>query len=443
MPGPTEESGPRPTMYEASGPLRGTIRVPGDKSISHRALICAAMAVGRSRIEGLSDGGDVRSTASALRAMGVRIERDGPDWTVDGVGAGGLLQPEGPLDMGNSGTSTRLLMGLVAAHPIAAAFTGDCSLSRRPMERVAAPLRRIGAEVAAAPGGRLPLTVRGLCPAVPRRHLITLPSAQVKSALLFAALNIPGLTRVAEAVPTRDHSERMLKLFGADIRMEGGEIALRGEAELRPQPLTIPGDPSAAAFLAVAALVVPGSELTIEGVGVNPSRTGLFELLVEMGADLSFSDPRESGGEPVADLSVRHSSLRGIDVPPELAPRMIDEYPILFVAAAFARGTTRTSGLGELRFKESDRLAAMAEGLRAIGARVEDVADGLTIEGTGGEPVPGGATIDPRLDHRVAVSFAVAGLNCREGIRINDMSVADTSFPGFAILLAALGSNCA
>ncbi|MEA3010715.1 MAG: 3-phosphoshikimate 1-carboxyvinyltransferase [Sphingomonadales bacterium] len=425
--------------FGASGPLRGLARVPGDKSISHRALICAAMAVGRSRIEGLSDAEDVRSTARALRAMGVRIvpDEDGA-WAVDGVGAGGLLQPGHPLDMGNSGTSARLLMGLVAAHPIAAAFTGDASLSRRPMDRVAAPLKRIGAEVDMASGRRLPLTVRGLCPAIPRTHRMKLPSAQVKSALLLAALNTHGVTRIVEPVPTRDHSERMLRLFGADIVVEGEEIAMRGEARLRPRALTVPGDPSAAAFLAVAALIVPGSELGIEGVGMNPSRTGLFELLREMGGDIAVSNPRESGGEPVADLAVRHSPLRAIEVPPDLAPRMIDEFPIFFVAAAFARGTTRTSGLGELRFKESDRLAAMAAGLRAVGARIEEVEDGLTIEGTGGDPLPGGAAVDPRLDHRVAMSFAVAGLHSRQPVTVADMTCADSSFPGFTDLLESL-----
>jgi 3-phosphoshikimate 1-carboxyvinyltransferase len=395
------------------------------------------MARGRSRIEGLSEGGDVRSTAAALGAMGVRIARDGPAWTVDGLGTAGLLQPGAPLEMGNSGTSARLLMGLVASHPIAALFTGDPSLSRRPMERVAAPLRRIGAEVD-APGGRLPLTVRGLCPALPRTHRMDLPSAQVKSALLLAALNIPGVTRIVEPVPTRDHSERMLRLFGADLSVDGEEIALRGEAELRPRALTIPGDPSAAAFLAVAALLVPGSELTIKGVGMNPARTGLFELLGEMGGDIAVSNRREQSGEPVADLLVRHAPLRGIDVPPEYALRMIDEYPIFFAAASFAEGTTRASGLGELRFKESDRLAVMAEGLRAIGSRVEESEDGLTVDGTGGDPLPGGATIDPRLDHRVAMSFAVAGLRCREPVTVADMSAADTSFPGFAALLESL-----
>lgn len=433
-----ERSGPRPTVFGASGPLRGTIRVPGDKSISHRALICAAMATGRSRIEGLSEGGDVRSTAAALEAMGVRIGREGSAWTVDGVGTGGLLQPEGALDMGNSGTSARLLMGLVASHPIAAAFTGDPSLSRRPMERVAAPLRRIGAEVETAPGGRMPLAVRGLCPAVPRAQLMEVPSAQVKSALLLAGLNIPGLTRIVEPVRTRDHSERMLALFGADIAVEAGEILLHGESELKPQQLAIPGDPSAAAFLAVAALIVPESDLRIDGVGVNPLRTGLYDVLREMGANLAFENPRDQCGEPVADLRVRHSPLKAVDVPPEAAPGMIDEFPIFFVASAFAQGTSRASGLSELRLKESDRIAAMAEGLRTIGARVDEGADGLVVSGTGGEPLPGGARIDPRLDHRVAMSFAVAGLHSQLPVTVADMSCADTSFPGFAALLQDL-----
>jgi 3-phosphoshikimate 1-carboxyvinyltransferase len=438
MPMPMELSGLRPKDFRSSGPLRGTIRVPGDKSISHRALICAAMARGRSRIDGLSDGGDVRSTAAGLKAMGVRIAPDGPAWTVDGVGSGGLVQPEAGLEMGNSGTSARLLMGLVASHPITVLFTGDSSLSRRPMERVADPLRRLGAEVTAAPGGRLPLIVRGLCPAVPRTHRMTVPSAQVKSALLLAALNIPGVTRIVEPVATRDHSERMLRLFGAEIAVEGCEIAVRGEAGLVPRNLTVPGDPSAAAFLIVAALVVPGSEVRIEDVGMNRTRTGLIDILLEMGADIAVSNRRETGGEPVADLIVRHCALRAADVPPELAPRMIDEFPILFVAAAFARGRTRTRGLAELRLKESDRLAAMAAGLRSIGARIEESEDGLAVSGTAGKHLPGGARIDPRLDHRVAMSFAVAGLHSNQPVTVTDMNCADTSFPGFEGLIESL-----
>jgi 3-phosphoshikimate 1-carboxyvinyltransferase len=424
--------------FGASRPLRGAAAIPGDKSISHRALICAAMARGRSRIEGLSEGSDVAATAAALRAMGVGIGRDGGAWSVDGVGAGGLLQPEAELNLGNSGTSARLLAGLVASHSISAAFTGDSSLSRRPMERVAAPLRRIGAEVTTAPGGRLPMTVRGLCPAVPRSQRLDLPSAQVKTALLLAALNVPGLTRIVETVPTRDHGERMLALFGADIARDGEAIVVRGEAGLTPRRLAVPGDPSAAAFLAAAALIVPGSDLSLEGVGVNPGRTGLFDLLAGMGADLAFSTPRELGGEPAADLRIRHSPLRAVDAPPEIAPRMIDEFPIFFVLAAFAEGRTRTRGLAELRLKESDRLAAMTAGLLAIGVPVEESSDGLEIAGSGGEPLAGGATIDARLDHRVAMSFAVAGLHSRQPVSVAGMSAADTSFPGFAALLRDL-----
>ncbi|HEX6374099.1 MAG TPA: 3-phosphoshikimate 1-carboxyvinyltransferase [Allosphingosinicella sp.] len=424
--------------FRASGPLRGALRVPGDKSISHRALICAAMALGRTRIEGLSEGGDVAATASALRAMGVRIDRDGAGWTVDGVGSGGLLQPKGALDLGNSGTSARLLAGLIASNPIGAILTGDESLSRRPMERVAAALRRIGAELATAPGGGLPLAIRGLCPAVPATHRIGVPSAQVKSALLLAALNIPGLTRIVEPVPTRDHSERMLKLFGADIEAGGREIVLRGEAELKPQRLVVPGDASAAAFLAVAALIVPGSELRIEGVGVNPLRTGFYDVLRRMGADLTFENRREQSGEPVADLCVRHSALRAVDVLPELVPSMIDEFPIFFIAAAFADGISRASGLGELRLKESDRIAAMVAGLDSIAPKAEAQGDAVLVRGFPGGPLAGGVTIDPKLDHRVAMSFAVAGLHSRQPVTVADMRPADTSFPGFAALLAEL-----
>jgi len=437
---PMSHSEARPGVFGASPPLRGTARVPGDKSISHRALMLAAMARGRSRIAGLSEGEDVRATAAALRAMGVAITRDGAEWTVDGVGTGCLLQPEAALEMGNSGTSTRLLMGLVASHPIAATFVGDASLSRRPMARVTAPLRRVGADITASPGGRLPLAVRGLCPAVPLLHRMEVASAQVKSAILLAALNTPGVTRIIEPVATRDHSERMLKAFGADIRVDGEEIALTGEAELKLQQVEVPADPSAAAFPLVAALLVPGSEVRVEGVGMNPGRTGLFRVLTEMGADLRIENEREEGGEPVADIVARHSALRGVDVPPEIAPAMIDEFPILFVAAAFAEGTTRTAGLAELRVKESDRLAVMAEGLRAIGARVEESADGLAIHGSGGAALAGGGRIDPRLDHRIAMSFAVAGLASAAPVTVADMTPADTSFPGFEAMLRSLAA---
>ena len=419
--------------------LRGTAAVPGDKSISHRALMLAALAVGRSRIEGLCDGADVASTAAALRTMGARVERcDDGAWRVDGVGVGGLLQPRAALDLGNSGTAARLLTGLIATHPITATLTGDASLGRRPMERVAAPLRRSGADIVTAPGGTLPLVVRGLCPAVPLTTRIEIPSAQLKSALLFAALNSPGLTRVVETVATRDHGERLLRLFGAEIAVDGGEIALRGEAELRATAVDVPGDFSAAAFLIVAASVVPGSELRIHGVGINKRRTGLLRVLEEMGADIRIEKEEERSGEPVAGLVVRHAPLRACAIPAQEAADMIDEFPAFFVAAAFARGRSSATGIAELRLKESDRIAAMAEGLTAIGARVEESEHGLSIEGSGGAPLAGGAAVSSRLDHRVAMSLAVAGLNCRDPIAVDDMAPVATGFPGFAATLKQL-----
>lgn len=432
---------PQETLFRPGGSLRGRARVPGDKSISHRALILSALAVGRSRIEGLSRSEDVAATAAAMRGFGATIEpRDGGAVEICGVGVGALLQPQAALDMGNSGTSARLLLGLAATHPITVTFVGDASLGRRPMERVAGPLRRSGADIVTAPGGTLPLTVRGLCPAVPLTTRLEVPSAQLKSALLLAGLNTPGVTRVVEPVPTRDHSERMLKLFGAELSVDGDEIALRGEAELRPQRLEISGDPSAAAFLAVAALVVPGSDITIEAVGTNPHRTGLFTVLREMGADIAFGNERELSGEPVADMRVRHSPLRAVEVPPALVTAMIDEFPIFFVAAAFAEGRSAARGLGELRVKESDRIAAMAVGLAAIGVDVEESTDGLAVHGSGGDRVPGGATIASRLDHRIAMSFAIAGLHARSPVGIDDFSPVATSFPGFTETLRSLHS---
>lgn len=429
----------QPMSFSSGPPLKGGVAVPGDKSISHRALMLAALAVGRSRITGLSEGSDVHSTAAALRAMGARIER-GADgvWAADGVGVGGLLQPQNAFDMANSGTSARLLMGLAASHPIQATFLGDASLSRRPMDRVIAPLRRVGADILAAPGGRLPLTVRGTRHALPVAYRLDVASAQVKSALLLAGLNAAGVTRVVEPVPTRDHSERMLKLFGAEISVAGGEISLRGEAELRPCDIAVPGDPSSAAFLTVAALIVPGSRILLQGVGVNLMRVGLYDVLREMGADIIFSNAREVSGEPVADIEVAHSPLKGVEVPPEIVPAMIDEFPAFFVAAAFADGTSRARGLAELRVKESDRIGTMARGLAAIGARAEEQADGLVVHGSGGEQLKGGATIASRLDHRVAMSFAVAGLGCVEPVTVDDMTPVATSFPGFAAALEGL-----
>ena len=434
----------RSGSFQPSGPLRGTLKVPGDKSISHRALMLSALAVGTSNISGLLEGEDVLATAAAMRAMGAHIERNGEgSWTVHGVGVGGLMQPSGALDMGNSGTSTRLLMGLVASHRLTATFIGDASLSKRPMGRVIDPLSQMGAEFTASPGGMLPLMVRGLVPAIPISYRLPVASAQVKSAVLLAGLNIAGITEVIEPVPTRDHSERMLRGFGADLTVDVGadgvrHIRLMGEAELQPQQIEVPGDPSSAAFFVVAALITPGSEVTVTHVGMNPTRTGIYKMLQAMGADLSYSNEREVGGEPVADITARHSVLRGIDVPPEVAPSMIDEFPVFFVAASMAQGRTTTSGLDELRVKESDRLALMATGLKAIGAQVEEREDGLIINGSGGEPLEGGATVTSALDHRIAMSFAVAGQNCYHAVTVDDVSPIATSFPTFEDILINL-----
>lgn len=430
-----------------SAPLRGEAAVPGDKSISHRALMLSALAVGESRVEGLLEGEDVLATAAAMRAMGARIERavDGT-WYIEGVGVGGLLQPETALDMGNSGTSTRLLMGLLASHDVTATFIGDASLSKRPMGRVIEPLSLMGAEFAASPGGRLPLTMRGLVPAVPLEYRLPVASAQVKSAVLLAGLNTPGITRVIEPEATRDHSERMLRGFGAELTVEqDGDgarvIAVRGEAELRAQTIVVPRDPSSAAFPMVAALLVPGSDITIPNIGINPTRAGLIALLQAMGGDIVLMNEREIGGEPVADLRVRASALRGIENDPAQAPGMIDEFPIAFIAAALAQGRSVFRGLEELRVKESDRISAMAAGLALVGARVEETADGLVIDGTGGEPLRGGGPVVTHLDHRIAMSFAVAGLASVDGVEIDDMRPVATSFPGFVDLLRGLGAG--
>lgn len=434
---------PHPIAVSARGPLTGTVVVPGDKSISHRALMLSALAVGESRITGLLEGEDVLATAAALRAMGATITRvENGTWIVHGVGVGSLLQPAGALDMGNSGTSTRLLMGLVASHAITATFTGDASLSQRPMTRVIDPLSRFGADITASPGGRLPLMVRGIVPAVPITYTLPVASAQVKSAVLLAGLNTPGITRVIEPVATRDHSERMLKGFGADITVEqtpeGRLISLHGQAELAPQTITVPGDPSSAAFWAVAASIVPGSDVLIANVGMNPTRTGLFAALRAMGADITEENPRTVGGEPVADLRVRHADLRAIDVPPDLTPSMIDEYPVLFVAAALAEGRTVARGAHELRVKESDRIATMAVALTACGVTVEEFEDGLAITGTGGDPIRGDAQVASKLDHRIAMSMTVAGLAARAPVTIDDIAPVATSYPAFFDTLDAL-----
>ncbi len=440
---------PTPRHFAASGPLRGTIRVPGDKSISHRSLMLGALAIGKTTIRGLLEGEDVLATAAAMRAMGAVIEHsENGTWTVQGVGVGGLLQPDQALDMGNSGTSTRLLMGLIASHGITAAFTGDASLSRRPMGRVIEPLSQMGANFTASPGGTLPLLMRGCLPAVPITYRLPVASAQVKSAILLAGLNTPGITIVIEPVATRDHSERMLRSFGARLDIEevdgpsGKErvIRIHGEAELTGQDIEVPGDPSSAAFFIVAALIVPGSDLTIENVGLNQTRAGIITVLRAMGGNIEELNRREVGGEPVADLRVRHSALTGIEVDPALAPSMIDEFPVLFVAASVAQGRTVTSGLEELRVKESDRLTAMAQALTSIGANVIEASDGLLIDGTGGRPLSGGGPVTTHLDHRIAMSMAIAGLVSANGVEVDDTRPIATSFPTFEKMLSERAS---
>jgi 3-phosphoshikimate 1-carboxyvinyltransferase len=437
-----------PLTSGTAGALNGRIRVPGDKSVSHRALILGALAIGRTRVKGLLEGDDVLRTAAAMRALGAGVTR-GADgvWSIDGVGIGGLAEPEDMLDLGNSGTGARLLMGLVASHGITVFFTGDASLRRRPMARVIEPLARIGARVVAREGGRLPLAIMGAASPLPIVYRLPVPSAQVKSAVLLAGLNTPGETVVIEPLPTRDHSERMLRHFGAAVDVvedaDGARrITLKGEPELSAADLTVPGDPSSAAFPAVAALLLPGSEVVIEGVGVNPLRTGLFDTLKEMGADLAFANHRVEAGEPVADLTLRASALRGVEVPAERAPRMIDEYPILAVAAAFARGRTVMHGLAELRVKESDRLGAIAQGLAACGVTPTVNGDTLTVEGLGAPPA-GGAVIAAKLDHRIAMAFLVLGMAARAPVQIDDGETIGTSFPGFAALMNGLGARIA
>jgi 3-phosphoshikimate 1-carboxyvinyltransferase len=423
------------------------VRVPGDKSMSHRALILGSLAIGRSQIRGLLEGEDVLRTGAAMGALGATLMRGGDGvWSIDGVGIGGLAEPEEVLDLGNSGTGARLLMGLVAAHDITAFFTGDASLRRRPMGRVAEPLSRMGARFVTREGVRLPLGVIGAAAPLPIEYRLPVPSAQVKSAVLLAGLGAPGTTTVIEPLATRDHSERMLRHFGATVTVvpegDGRRIQLRGQPELRAADFTVPGDPSSAAFPMVAALLMPGSQVVIEGVGVNPLRTGLFDTLREMGADISFTNERVEGGEPIADIAVRQTRLVGVEVPAERAPRMIDEYPILAVAAAFARGRTVMHGLAELRVKESDRLGAIAQGLAACGVKLAVSGDTLAVEGAGAPP-NGGAAIATRLDHRIAMAFLVLGMAARRPTRIDDSETIGTSFPGFVALMNGLGAKIA
>lgn len=424
-------------------PLRGDAAIPGDKSISHRALMFGALAIGQTRISGLLEGDDVRRTAAAMRALGAEISRDGADWLVSGRGIGGLIPPDDVLDMGNSGTAARLLAGILASHDLYSVMTGDASLRKRPMARVIEPLKATGAQFTARAGDRLPLTIQGTGDALPLTYRLPVASAQVKSAILLAGLNARGVTTVEEPEPTRDHSENMLRHFGAEVEIavEGKTriIRLRGQPELIAADVNVPGDPSSAAFPLVAGLLVPGSTLTIRNVGLNPLRTGLFETLRAMGADLRLSNARTEGGEPVGDVTITHTQLRAVDVHAERAPSMIDEYPILSIACAAASGTSRLRGLHELRVKESDRLAATMAMLHAGGARAEIEGDDLIIHG--GHALKGGALVETHMDHRIAMSALILGHITAEPIRIDDASFIDTSFPGFVALMRALGSE--
>jgi 3-phosphoshikimate 1-carboxyvinyltransferase len=434
-----------PAVARRAGALKGRARVPGDKSISHRALLLGLLTVGETRIEGLLEGADVVATAGASAALGAAIQRTGPGaWSVHGVGIGSLLPPDQVLDFGNAGTGTRLMLGVVAGHPIDATFDGDASLRKRPMRRVLDPLARMGAEIVeAADGGRLPLKLRGARDPIPIEFTSPVASAQVKSAVLLCGLAAPGVTTVIEEEATRDHTERLLKSFGAEVRSEphgarGRRVALKGRPELVPQRVRIPADPSSAAFPIVAALIVPGSEVILEGVLMNPLRNGLLVTLREMGAHIEELERREQGGEEVADLRVRASALRGVEVPASRAPSMIDEYPVLAVAAAFAQGATTMRGLSELRVKESDRLAAVAAGLAVHGVAQEISGDDLIVQGG---RVAGGGTVATHMDHRIAMSFLVMGLASEKPVAVDDVSFVATSFPGFTELMRKLGAE--
>lgn len=433
-----------PMTAQASGPLHGRVRAPGDKSISHRSLIFGLLAVGETRVSGLLEGEDVIRTAAAARALGASVDRlsDG-EWRVRGVGVGGLLEPTETLDFGNAGTGSRLMMGVVAGHPITARFDGDASLRKRPMGRILDPIALVGAEtVEAAEGKRLPLVLRGAQNPVPVTYETPVASAQVKSAVLFAALNAPGKSVVIEKEATRDHTEKMLAYFGAEISVEpygahGRRITLTGQPDLKPQHIVVPADPSSSAFPIVAALIVPGSDVLVDGVMMNPLRIGLITTLLEMGADITETNRRVEGGEDVADLRVRYSQLHGVSVPPERAPAMIDEYPILAIAAAFASGETRMNGLAELRVKESDRLQAVADGLAANGVTHRIEGDDLIV--TGGASVPGGGTVATHMDHRIAMSFLIMGLASAQPVSVDDTGFIATSFPDFVPMMRRLG----
>jgi 3-phosphoshikimate 1-carboxyvinyltransferase len=423
------------------------VKVPGDKSISHRSLMFGGLASGTTRITGLLEGEDVLRTADGMRAMGAAITKTGNEWIVQGTGNGALLEPKGPLDFGNAGTGSRLTMGLVATYDMRVTFTGDASLSKRPMGRVLDPLRLTGMQVLeAAPGDRMPLTIRGARRPVPITYRVPMASAQVKSAVLLAGLNVPGVTTVIEPVPTRDHTERMLRGFGASLEVETDAAGVRtirveGRGEMKGQTILVPGDPSSAAFPIVAALLVPGSDVTVENVLMNDTRTGLIATLREMGGSIEEVGRRNAGGEDTADLRVRHSELRGVTVPPERAPSMIDEYPVLAIAAALAVGETVMDGLDELRVKESDRLAAVARGLEANGVDCTEGEMSLTVRGRPGGKGLGGGTVETHLDHRIAMSFLVLGLAAEKPVTVDDRDTIATSFPQFFDLMRGLGAT--
>jgi 3-phosphoshikimate 1-carboxyvinyltransferase len=430
-----------------SGALKGHCRPPGDKSISHRAMILGLLSVGTTHVTGLLEGEDVLRTAASVRALGARVERVGEgEWKINGVGIGGLRQPSEMLDFGNAGTGSRLMMGVAGSHPITTTFDGDASLRKRPMLRILDPLVQMGVTIVSqAEGGRVPITLRGPAETVPIVYETPVASAQIKSAILLAGLNSPGATTVIENEASRDHTERMLTLFGADVRVEahglhGRSITLVGQPELRSAPVHVPADPSSAAFPMVAAAIVPGSDVLIQGVMTNPLRAGLITTLIEMGADITIVSERQEGGETVADIRVRGGALQGVDVPAERAPSMIDEYPVLAVAAAFATGETRMRGLQELRVKESDRLAAVAEGLKITGVTARIEGDDLIVTGGAGE-VRGGGTVATHLDHRIAMAFLVMGLASRTPVSVDDGTMIATSFPAFSGLMAGLGAD--
>jgi 3-phosphoshikimate 1-carboxyvinyltransferase len=435
---------PQPLTASRSARISGRVRVPGDKSISHRALILAGLATGRTRITGLLEAEDVMATARAMAALGATVTQQDGVFEVLGQGVGGLLAPEARLDFGNSGTASRLMLGVVAGHDMRAEFTGDASLCRRPMGRVLGPLTTMGLQVEAqGEGGTLPLAVRGTDDILPIEYELPVPSAQVKSSILLAGLHAPGRTTVVEPLATRDHTERMLRFFGAELKIEDREdgaraITVCGDAELEGAPFSVPGDPSSAAFIVAAGLICPGSEIMVENVLMNPTRIGFFETLREMGAEIEDLDLRHEGGEPVGDLRVKAGPLRGIRVPPERAPAMIDEYPVLAVLAAFAEGETRMEGLSELKLKESDRLTATAAGLAACGVEAHLDGDDLIVRGTGA--VKGGAHVETHMDHRIAMAFLTLGLGADAPVTVDDMSMIATSFPGFVPLMTKLGA---